>query len=826
MGYLIGINKMAGSGGMEAAFGGEPNLTTGTFTSDNPYAVFFGENKGVNVEDKDRYPHETFNLPKAYEGKNKYLERQIWWMMSQAEFFIDKLCPWEQTDALHVKWDIWKFNHTLADLEPEQGVPRFITQERESRSDSLVRRGLAFMIEHGFYKTAEGQEHYMMNLRQIVDAVQTTVYYGVLQALLNAKNHYKESALEKGYSMTQMEDVMRTSRERWGIAQKTERGMYVLDARIKDDMAREQVVPNIWVFPPRMAIYLTMVPSAEVVYSQRGPQAADNLEKGPANMLTFRGSAVHEAHGIDVDFAGEPRDMLTRDRMIGSYFTMYDHIPVTTLSSKSYTSDMRSTYIFDMNADKFKKITLESALMNSDFDAWVRWCNADRAIPTIGDLESVASGVQRGGVDDGFFDRAKMSKSFFLRWVNGNLDGQDRGVVDGGHLLGYTGSGGKFTAMSLPDPTDMKNTVIVKTHAHFTKNFKLVAAADEKATKAVEDARTFLATALDSEANAKTKKAKLMFAEKTTSAKAALVAAETGYAQSLERQSHIDYKATAAQFESSGAPLEEGLEINLFNKATMMSLIAYNIRIPVAFILARPFQRYLASSAILAKGGKDLGITYHGHHDFQLTDDVIHKVHTGHYTFYSKTVIRNPNHFAIAEDVFCTGYRGGEGTTFFSPKGNDGGVTIERAVQTGDAENRSIFSMVISGERRGSDFADRVINPISITGKHIEADVNGVTGLTEGATYPSAAFYQEHYNMNFWDMGHEDEDRFEQEYEKVNRCCFQGRQQIYNWTKGDFSNEIMETGHWGSGGTYEGARAARTGRDVFLNRPKHEPAFL
>ena len=824
---------MAGTGGgVEGRFGTNPNLTTGGGMGDNPYAVFFGENKGVTVEDKDRYPHETFNLPKAYEGKNKYLERQIWWMMSQAEFFIDKLCPWEQTDALHVKWDIWKFNHTLADLEPEQGVPRFITQERESRSDSLVRRGLAFMIEHGFYKTAEGQEHYMMNLRQIVDAVQTTVYYGVLQALLNAKNHYKEAEMNKGYTMTQMEDVMRISRERWGIAQKTERGMYVLDARIKDDMAREQVVPNVWVFPPRMAIYLTMVPSAEVVYSQRGPQAAENLEKGPANMLTFRGSEVHEAHGIDVDFAGEPRDMLTRDRMIGSYFTMYDHIPVSDGSAQapySYHSDMRSIYIYDMNADKFKKITLMSALVNSDFDAWVRWCNGRRGMPSIGELAQRATNELNGGAEDLFFTRSKMSAKFFNRWVNGQLNGQDfaRGDRIAPDGTGARPSGAKFKAMSLPDPKNMANTVIVKTHAHFTKNLKLVASADSKATKAVEDARAFVATALDSEANAKTKKAKLMFAEKTASAKAALLSAETGYAQSLERQSHIDYKAAGAQFESTGERLEAGTNVSRddFSSATMAGFIAAGVRIPVAFILARPFQRYLASSAILAKGGKDLGITYHGHHDFQLTDDVIHKVHTGHYTFYSKTVIRNPNHFAIAEDVFCTGYRGGEGTTFFSPKGTEG-LNIQEAVQTGDPGSRSIFSMVISGESHDANFQERVINPISITGKHIEADVDGVAGLTEKNTYPSAEFYREQYNMSFWDMGHEDDSRFEQEYEKVNRCCFQGRQQIYNWVKGDFSNEIMETGHWGSGGTYEGARAARTGRDVFLKRPEHEPAFL
>ena len=73
----------------------------------------------------------------------------------------------------------------------------------------------------------------------------------------------------------------------------------------------------------------------------------------------------------------------------------------------------------------------------------------------------------------------------------------------------------------------------------------------------------------------------------------------------------------------------------------------------------------MGSSAILAEGGKELGMTFHGHHDFQLTDDVIHKTHVGHYTFYSKTVIKNPNRYAIAEDVLCNQYQGGENTQMF-----------------------------------------------------------------------------------------------------------------------------------------------------------------
>ena len=50
-----------------------------------------------------------------------------------------------------------------------------------------------------------------------------------------------------------------------------------------------------------------------------------------------------------------------------------------------------------------------------------------------------------------------------------------------------------------------------------------------------------------------------------------------------------------------------------------------------------------------------------GHHDFQLADDIIHKVHIGHYTFYSIAVVKNDKLFIKARGVFSRKYMGGEG---------------------------------------------------------------------------------------------------------------------------------------------------------------------
>ena len=78
-----------------------------------------------------------------------------------------------------------------------------------------------------------------------------------------------------------------------------------------------------------------------------------------------------------------------------------------------------------------------------------------------------------------------------------------------------------------------------------------------------------------------------------------------------------------------------------------------NVNGPGTVLLLRPFQTYNIASAILMKGGLDTGFTAHGHHDFMLTDDVIHKVHIGHYTFYHKSIVKQPKNMIIAEDIFA-----------------------------------------------------------------------------------------------------------------------------------------------------------------------------
>ncbi len=91
---------------------------------------------------------------------------------------------------------------------------------------------------------------------------------------------------------------MRMERNRWAVCQKTPRGMFLLDATLRDMFSYQNVTPNTWILPSKVGIYLSMVPSNVVSVEEAGPSKAiadNNSNQGTAKTLTtFRGSAVCE----------------------------------------------------------------------------------------------------------------------------------------------------------------------------------------------------------------------------------------------------------------------------------------------------------------------------------------------------------------------------------------------------------------------------------------------------------------------------------------------------------------------------------------------------
>ena len=180
----------------------------------------------------------------------------------------------------NIAWDSIKFDKTLIDMEPEQGIPRYVTVEREAHSDFMVRRGLALMVNHGFAATPGGQKDFMYKVATIAGAVQETCDQSGIMALLRSKNMYASYAADMVRNANSAYDMFQHEIWKWGIIQHSERGWYHMDAEAESVLQSANIEPDTWIVPSRMRSYAAMGQHAETeVYRAGEKTARGNLER-------------------------------------------------------------------------------------------------------------------------------------------------------------------------------------------------------------------------------------------------------------------------------------------------------------------------------------------------------------------------------------------------------------------------------------------------------------------------------------------------------------------------------------------------------------------
>jgi hypothetical protein len=790
--------------------------------------------------------HESYNLPQAYKGKSRHLEDVLDFMRrDEDEFYTSKLLPWELSDDIHIQWQVFKFNRSIADIQPEQGVPRLVTAETDSRSDHLIRRGLAFQLEHGFFDTEQGRRHYVMNLQQITDCVRVTAYFGVMHALLTGKNHYKEWRKRFDRTPKRRHNVLKYEKNMWGLLQKDLKGLYIMDAEVKHDMKLNGVKPNVLVLPSKASIYAQMVPSLETNYMERGDGAHAALSSGKMN-TTFRGSEVFECESFDVDFSHENVDLLTRDRMIGQYFVMGRNGTTAQRANVALTNDANrdkrdaayNIKIFCAEHDKFVEIKYSDAkrhALNSDDARFAGRLLADHR--------------QHHYFTDDEVDAAIRGLRGNRRWNNAvdRLFATDLAIdVAAAANANLTSAGG-----AQPAPTDSDaNVVALLQIAHLVGEFPTVNGAGNRLIFTNEGderrQRGIISDYLAAGAG------NLVAAPPAAGAQAAqaaydlivnaggLVGAhsvasgrlggeyQTAKDNLLRAITDLDalpgngnwtvanYGLAAAGAMSVGS-LREKLqkykrivsELQLNHDAAIADDLNGNDQV----LLFRPFATWRMGSAILAEGGRELGSTFHGHHDFQLSDDVVRKTLLGHYTFYSKSVVKRPKMYSIIEDVHGAGYVSGGGSRFFTADS----LTEALEEQTlGTPECRD--SLIAWNVRSEEEFH----NALDLFGRLPEYLVG--FDESEQRHFPGA----ERLRRFFADIDpYRDDNDYLSDSPHINTVCFHGAQMERKFEirgggvirQGDWEVTHLDNGHWGEL-TYDGCMAVREGKMVEMDKNK------
>ena len=317
--------------------------------STNPWEEYFGpRNLGLDLNPYDKQRLDCLDLPAAYIGKNYYLAEMVnGLILRDFDWYTTVALPTLYTDKIDIKWNEVTFNKSLVDEVPERGVARLVTSSSRQFTDRQVRRGIMMMLEHGFMRTPEGQEHYRRQLVNIANSVKITNAYDVLHALLNAHRYDIQWEINHGVQHDSRE-YLRIKKHEWAVLQKSEHGFDIMIESAKKRMKTiNGVSPNVLILPPKAAMYINMKAAVDRSYKIIGPAGQEMMQQGAA-LTTFRGLDVYETQAFDLFDDSLPVQLLTSDRMCGSYFV----------------HDFRNgpVKIYDEDHDRFETITLAQAI--------------------------------------------------------------------------------------------------------------------------------------------------------------------------------------------------------------------------------------------------------------------------------------------------------------------------------------------------------------------------------------------------------------------------------------------------------------------------------
>jgi hypothetical protein len=330
-------------------------------TGDHPWSTYFGEKHNP-------YPTSSLSLPEIYKGHNPYLTTILIDLVTEEDTVPTKIIlPIREVDNtdLTITWDEFHFSKSLLGPVPEEGVSRLVSQSHGTRRDHMVRYGLAFMVEHGFWRTPKGQKVFSMNLQQIKNAQLDALYASVIESLLRSKTMLDVFHQQYGKHITptslQRERNMRV--ESWGQLQKSNYGFDMLTSHACKQLKLAGATPDCWIVDDGVKKYVAGVRRENFQYFLAGPRGQAMYESALGNKTgkavdVASGMLIHEAKHFDLPELEEPYNLLSRQRTIGEYNTMYPHVT----PDENYNTDWRSILVYDELRDGFRRIGMHDAI--------------------------------------------------------------------------------------------------------------------------------------------------------------------------------------------------------------------------------------------------------------------------------------------------------------------------------------------------------------------------------------------------------------------------------------------------------------------------------
>jgi len=314
-------------------------------------------------------PVTTYHLPDVFRGRSLFMGDTIAGLVTSYNEWPTTLgLPWMLTSEQHFTWTEFKFNHTLAGVVPPEGIPRLLTSSSTSYQRGTERRGLAFLLEAEFYKSAQGQEMYRRNFRGIREAIQETANVGACLEIATAHNRYQAQNASAGSIPSSYAALSQIEANNFAIVNKSDRGTDFLIGRVKDAMSQFKVRPDMMIVPIGFKRYYGQLQPERSQYIGWGPSGELQLREGPEIAGSVGGIRVVESQRRLIDEGAPSIDPFLDTIRHGTVVPFIDEFGE--VARDDFHSTDRDVIVWDETAIRTVQIPFRKILMHSfRFDA-------------------------------------------------------------------------------------------------------------------------------------------------------------------------------------------------------------------------------------------------------------------------------------------------------------------------------------------------------------------------------------------------------------------------------------------------------------------------
>jgi hypothetical protein len=263
-------------------------------------------------------------MPNGHVSKvilEKTLASQCYELSIMAPWFL-----WE--GSIDLSWSVDYFNKHMLDRSPEESLPRLLSNSRRQGFASMVRYGIALLLEATFAETPMGRFTYMMNIEQIKVATVETASYGAIVSILEHTPWDVVRGVDndegKQYTISELNGIFRSECDAFGLVHKSLGGAELAINRIHQELmnrAGNSGGTLLTVLPTGMAQYIKESKLTSRAFYMTGPGAGGD---GDIAKALDSSSTVVEARSYTQGTHSEGHNPFFRPKTIGNYITMDD----------------------------------------------------------------------------------------------------------------------------------------------------------------------------------------------------------------------------------------------------------------------------------------------------------------------------------------------------------------------------------------------------------------------------------------------------------------------------------------------------------------------